>query len=316
MLFRSLRYEFGKFMENNGRKLNNHDLGIAEKDQLIEELENYLESKYLRYCDPAIPLHLISSSGARSGICKMRLVAHHPQQYPDKGASMSRAERDMVFFTSLRMVEYDVLGQTTKQVAQFLWHINHYFQLDAFVFMLIESRHQLSGELADKAWQLISDVYKYHPELLIDETNELYAAVRELTLQAWDARQMELKRLNPHILMNPPSYIAHLQSRKPANANGNAEPINPSRDGSQAQSQSTRNASFGAEKGGSAMMAEDLDYLDYSEQQQQQPYTGQSGGDLSFDHAVSADMNYYDWDYFNSLLESGMPQQAGFYTGQ
>ena len=44
-----------------------------------------------------------------------------------------------------------------------------------------------------------------------------------------------------------------------------------------------------------------------------QPYAGQVD-DLTFDHAVSADMNYYDWDYWNSLLESGMPQQPSFYT--
>src|SRR5690349_3683006 len=44
MIFCLLRYEFGKFLETNGRKLNSHDVGIAEKDQLIEDLENYLES--------------------------------------------------------------------------------------------------------------------------------------------------------------------------------------------------------------------------------------------------------------------------------
>ena len=270
MIFCLLRYEFGKFMETNGRKLNSNDLSIAEKDHLIEEFESYLESNYLRYCDPAIPLHLISSSGARSGICKMKLVAHHPQQYPDKGASIPRAERNMLFFTSLKMVEYDVLGQTTKQVAHFLWHINHYFQLDAFVFMLIESRHQLSGELADKAWQLTSDVYKYHPELLTDETNELYTAVRELTLRAWDARQMELKRLNPHLPTESPPYIMRLQFKKLANANGNAEnadPINLTIEGSQSHSHSTEDASYGAEKVAGAETVKDLNDPDYSGQQ-------------------------------------------------
>jgi len=51
------------------------------------------------------------------------------------------------------------LGHTTKQVAQFLWHINHASQLDCFVFVLVELRHQLSGDPGRQG--MAADLLKY-----------------------------------------------------------------------------------------------------------------------------------------------------------
>jgi hypothetical protein len=165
MIFCLLRYEFGKFLNTNGKKLNSPAFSLREKDQLIDELENHIESNFVRYCDPGVPLHLLATGGARSGTCKMRLLAHHPGQYSDKGVSLPQSERDFLFEKSLKMVEYDVLGQSAEAIANFSWHTNAYFQLDAFVFMMVELRSQKPGPLVDRAWDLVSEVYKYRLSL-------------------------------------------------------------------------------------------------------------------------------------------------------
>lgn len=119
MLFCLLRYELGKFLNEQGSSLHSSSVSTVEKDRLIDRFEERLERVYLRFCDPALPLHLIASGGARSAICKMRLMAHHPSQHATKDASLSPSEKSDIFTWSVKMVEYDVLGQSTPLLKNF-----------------------------------------------------------------------------------------------------------------------------------------------------------------------------------------------------
>jgi hypothetical protein len=315
MIFCLIRYEFGEWLRGtdstgvgNMAKLSNPTIPIAEKDKTIDELENIMESKYLRYCDPLIPLHSLSAAVARSMVCKLRLVTHHPRQLPDKGASMSREEKDMLFSTSLKMVEYDTLGQSTKSMKRFLWHINVHFQLDAFVFMLSELRVRKSGQLADKAWEQIQEVYDNHPEIINDRSNALYVAVGRLTVRAWEQREAELARQQqrqPEV----PNFITQLRSFGTSSRSRRATTNPP-----------THEAIRGSEANGAAA----------------ELYNGHQGrGDVDFpasDSAVAAmdsevltpDMNFeplpmdmspMDWDYWSDLLQ-GAELQAVDGSGQ
>jgi hypothetical protein len=194
MLFCLLRYDFGRFLQSSGKLLQGPSTSFAEKDALIAELENHLESHYLRYYDPALPIHLLAVGGARCAIAKLRLMAHHPTQYAKKGVTMTKTVRDMLFSTSMKMIEYDILGKSMPLLDSFAWHMDAYFQLDAFVFMLIESRSQAPSPVLDKAWNLVAETYKYRPALLDTTNSELFAAVAELTLRSWHVRQNNLER--------------------------------------------------------------------------------------------------------------------------
>lgn len=214
MTFCLCRYEVGEFMIRHGSTFQDPVIPIQEKDQLIDQFEAHMDENYLKHLDPAIPLHLMAEGGVRSATCKMRLMAHHPSQYPDKGKSIPQAERDILFKVSVKMVEYDVLGKSTKTLQNFAWHIDNAFQIDAFVFMLISSRNQdAAAELTNKAWQLVSDMYKHRPSLMDDSNNDLYAAVRELTLHAWEAREAKVSHNNLEPIPVP-EVIAELRDRK------------------------------------------------------------------------------------------------------
>lgn len=201
-------------MTLHSRKLHDPSVPIRTKDQLIDQFEAHMRETYLKYLDSAIPLHLMAEGGVGSAVCKMRLMAHHPSQY--RGKPMPLAERDMLFATSVRMVEYDVQGKSTKGLDHFSWHLDVAFQIDAFVFMLIASRTQAAdAPLTKRAWLLVADMYKYRPALLDDRRNELYAAVRALTLRAWDAREADLARSRvggEHV--HVPLVVRELRERK------------------------------------------------------------------------------------------------------
>ncbi|KAH9893885.1 fungal-specific transcription factor domain-containing protein [Xylariomycetidae sp. FL2044] len=272
MIFCLLRYELGMFLNSNARKLSDPSVPLPEKDQLIDDYESYMESTYLRYCDTALPLHLLSSGGARSAICKMRLMAHHPCQYPDRGVSMPQLERDMLFATSQKMVEYDVLGKSTRTLDGFSWHMDIFFQVDAFVFMLIELRNQQPGPGVDRAWTLVSDIFKYHPELVEDESNKLNVEFCNLTLRAWEARQSSLTNHGLEPAMAPP-IVARLQSRR--------------------QIQGSFPAAEPAVGGLFANMSDDVDL------------------DLDLFNMTGDGSGVVDWDHWNILLQTSAfsPQQ-------
>jgi hypothetical protein len=292
MIFCLLRYEFGKFLNTNGKKLCSPAFSLVEKDQLIDELENHIESNFVRYCDPVVPLHLLAAGGARSGICKMRLLAHHPCQYPDKGVSSPQSERDLLFETSLKMVEYDVLGQSTEAIANFSWHTNTYFQLDAFVFMLVELRSQKPSPLVDRAWNLVSEVYKYRPELIDDDTNELNTAIGELVLSRWALHKADVESEVGEIL----SVIMRLESRKTERLDGKLISI-----------ESGTTAERGDEGAAIPNSIPDLTGLDE---------LGNVDGGLFFGDTDSSEplaSDTMDWDYWNNLLDSNPIHQAGSY---
>ncbi|KUJ21692.1 uncharacterized protein LY89DRAFT_380662 [Mollisia scopiformis] len=219
MLFCCLRYETAQALRS-ARKSKGKDGGwhiapgpevIPEKDKAIDELEIRFEEKFIRFCDPSIPLHLLAIYIAKSVICTMRIMAHHPRQYPDKGASMPQKEKDMLFSESLKELEYDSLGHTTKSIQGFLWHITSHFQFDAFIYIISELRHRTDGDLVDRAWQQVIFSYEHRPEMITDTKNALYVAIGNLTLKAWQKRE---DTATGTYQVPPPRFISQLRAQR------------------------------------------------------------------------------------------------------
>ncbi|CAK7218404.1 hypothetical protein SCUCBS95973_003472 [Sporothrix curviconia] len=208
MVFCLLRYEMGKFLISKGSALHDPAATMAERDAIIDNVAAHFKEKYLDLLDRAIPLHQIARAGANAAILKMRLMAHHPGQYPDKGKSLPQTEHDMLFRTSVEMVGILVLGFTAMHIGPFRWHTDVYFQLDAVVFMLIESQTQDPfGEQVDEAWAHVASVLVHKPHL-VREQDELGRAVRQLILRAWDSRERRARQLYPD--KTPPAPPGHV----------------------------------------------------------------------------------------------------------
>ena len=219
MIFCLVRATFGQFFKDTGTRVGfNGTLGngaktVKDKDRSIDELEAKLESGFLRFCDPSIPLHMLANGVARSAICALRVMVHHPRQYPDKGASIPQEEKDMLFITGLNMIELGSMGRSAENLQHFLWHMFVQFQLDVFVYLLGELRQRTSGELVERAWREVKFAYEFYPEFLDDRSGALYVAIRSLTLKAWQSRETELARIldkRPEV----PAFVQTLRSRR------------------------------------------------------------------------------------------------------
>ncbi|TAQ91647.1 hypothetical protein B7494_g41 [Chlorociboria aeruginascens] len=92
--FVSLKYELFNFVaariskfRQQGKNSNHWDRDLAsggnklEIDKTLKEYEGLIEKKYLRYCDPSQPLHLMTMLMARSTMNNIRFLTHHPQRW-------------------------------------------------------------------------------------------------------------------------------------------------------------------------------------------------------------------------------------------
>lgn len=259
MLFPLMRYELTAFWARQGDRLVSRqrprdsqgvELTPDDKDALVDELEDRLESTYVRYCDPADAVHLIAVGGLRVALAKLRLTVHHPANYrprqstgtPDAPPQPPDGLHARLLTWSSTMVRYNVLGLTAtwrEPMAPFAWHVDAHLFLDAFAFMLVELRHCPLGTEADKAWELAGEMFRLRPELVsgaaeaddaaahgeeATHTGErragLHEALRRLALEAWAARDTALlqPRARPAVisvswpLPTPPPFLEQLRA--------------------------------------------------------------------------------------------------------
>jgi hypothetical protein len=150
MTFRLMMYEIGKFIRHaepmppfkgGWQKLIAQSIPLAEKDKMIDELEMMLESKYLRYCNPVILLHILARCFTSLVVSKMRLTVRHPRRFPDQGSRMPEYEKLKLFGICLSILERDNYVHSMDCLRGFLWPLDQEFQVDAFIYLLSELRY-------------------------------------------------------------------------------------------------------------------------------------------------------------------------------
>lgn len=270
---------------------------MPEKDKAIDELEARFQERFLKYCDPSIPLHLLAIYMAKSVICTMRIMAHHPRQYPDKGASMPQKEKDMLFSESLKELEYDTLSHTTPAIRGYLWHITTHFQLDAFIYLLSELRHRTTGDIVERAWQQIKLSYDNRPEMISDTKNSLYTAIGNLALKSWGKREEAVREYRA-----PPRFISLLRAQR--NIPDPPRPVAEiSRDPfaqSQVQGQSSMN------------VTQNMMYNNAGSNEDMMSQWGTGQDWAAFDSNMNMpEITPVDWEYWQHLMDGDLPAYNG-----
>lgn len=196
MMFFLIRCHVGDFLRRSGpnnaydgtwSRLSQSGVPIADKDKAIDEFEDLLKRKFLNYCDESIPSHLMAAYLSRAVICTMRFIAHNPDQYEDKGASMPQKEKNLLFDNCVKVISYQNMAFIIKGTQGFAWHVNMHFQWKAFIYILNELRYRTSGEDAELGWQQVQMVYERHPDFIADSKRALPVAVGNLAIKAWEA---------------------------------------------------------------------------------------------------------------------------------
>ena len=143
MIFCGFRYEIGLFLRNVKVSSDWMETGLSgraveEKKNQLDELQALIERKYLRFCDPSVPLHLVARLMGEATIMALRLVAPYRRRCPQRLIEMPPKERDEVFWTSMHVLGLYNLSQRTESIRRFLWNVNVQFQWHAFMILAHE----------------------------------------------------------------------------------------------------------------------------------------------------------------------------------
>ena len=216
MIFCGFRYEIGLFLRNV--KANSEWMGTGLSDTAIEERKTQLdhllaliERKYLRFCDPSVPLHLFARLMGEATIMALKLVAPYPRRYPQGLIEMPPKERDEVFWISMHVLGFYNLSQRMQSIRRFLWNVNVQFQWHAFIILAHELQLRPEDQHARDAWSKIEELFEYNADVILNTNTPLHKAVSRLVLKAWSVRQTRLRRSNSPLPI--PVFIATLQSQ-------------------------------------------------------------------------------------------------------
>ena len=216
MIFCGFRYEIGLFLRNikeNGKwmGIRPNETAVEEKTDQLDELQALIERKYLRFCDPSVPLHLFARLMGDATMLALRLVAPYPRKYPQGLTEMPPNERDEVFWISMHVLGFYNLSQRTESIRRFLWNVNVQFQWHAFIILAHELQLRREDSHTRDAWSKIEELFEYNTDVIVNTNSPLHKAVSRLILKAWSARQSRLRRSNTQL--PTPVFIAKLQSQ-------------------------------------------------------------------------------------------------------
>ena len=213
MIFCGFRFEIGLFLRNVKASCNWTESGISEraveeKKKQLDELQALIEHKYLRFCDPSLPLHLFARLMGQATIMALRLVAPYPRRYPQGLIEMSPQDRDEVFWISMHVLGIYNLSQRTESIRRFLWNVNVQFQWHAFIILAHELQLRPDDQHTRDAWSKIEELFEYNSDVIVNTASPLHKAVSRLILKAWSVRQHQFRRSNTPL--STPSFVARL----------------------------------------------------------------------------------------------------------
>ncbi|GKT46251.1 aurofusarin cluster transcription factor aurR2 [Colletotrichum spaethianum] len=164
------------------------------EDKAINELEARYHDKFLRHLDRNVPLHALAYAMATLAIARMRCKAHSPRGQAASGGEvlMSREESDLLFESIITWLEMMNIAMCSQFSSHLIAHKTTKYTVDAYIYVISDLRRRCSGERVVLAWELVEKLYKEHPELIEDGQNPFFAALGDLTLEAWEARRKAL----------------------------------------------------------------------------------------------------------------------------
>ena len=226
MIWIMLRTELANFaatmkakMQTQGRDVVSSEEFIAMddlkiKDGFMEKIEDLLETKYLRFCDPSQPIHLLAMVGARCALNLIRFLSHHPRRWGSLD-KVPVSEEQFVWNVVVQLLEQYDMMQTNPQLQPFAWNVPYFIQWHAVIHVLDTLRANPFHLDDVKAWRLIDALYHTNSEMLLSINRPIFVAVGNLCLKAYNARVAAMKN-EKRSLPDPPEYITKLRERQEA----------------------------------------------------------------------------------------------------
>lgn len=171
---------------------------------LMGELQQLLEGRYLRHCDPSVPLSLAAETVARLIIARMSLALHHPASH--KGPIPSDI-RDRLFLTSIEIVKLSTLLLTNSALRKWNWYFKTHIQWHAVGFVLSEICTRPPSPECDLAWEYVTAILDHWKPSNEDRRGSNVRQISKLVMRARQVRDMQRGNTLTGQWRAPPGYV-------------------------------------------------------------------------------------------------------------
>lgn len=183
--------------------------GLVPDVVRLDTLENMIEDKYLKFCDPENPLHFMTIWWTRGYIAKCRIMEHH-SRYSNLGVRQTDSQHDTAISHALRMIECNTKFAASPFTEGFLWLVALNFPFPAYVLIARDLRKRPTSEHAEQAWEVMSD--NFEAWLDKDSNGPFFTIFTKFILLAWEAREAALGELGESLMM-PPRIVSTIRNK-------------------------------------------------------------------------------------------------------
>lgn len=280
------------------------------RDDMLPHMEETLEDKFLKYCDPLEPLHSLCSTMARSSICKLRLLLHHPRQLSMTGNndSVTQSKREISFSNSLKLVEYDNF-MSSKPLQRFRWHANTFVEYPGVIYMLLDLKTRpIDDPQTNRAWDQIEQIFENRGEFMAETNKAIHSAICSLCLKAWESREAKHEEKARQQYKNAsfygpslrtPKFIVDLRRRR----GWKQEP--PGDSGTNNPQGNTNHHGFVAINGNANTTSTSSNGAQQSDADAVDPYLGLFDDSSLFGDLSGGFIGSINWELWDELIRSG-----------
>ncbi|PGH26399.1 hypothetical protein AJ80_01897 [Polytolypa hystricis UAMH7299] len=192
---------YSPFLSCLGRDRNNSTYTFV-----MDEFEETIENKYLKYLDPQIPLHLMSLCVIRGLIGKWRFIEYTSRSVNKQLTQPASIYHERAFTNALRMIELNTVINSNPLIKGFRWFTHYNFPFPAFVYIIQELRRTTTGPRAEKAWDTLAANINIHHSLKGWISSVLFRPFSTMIFKAWEAHVNALRELGETV-PPPPDFI-------------------------------------------------------------------------------------------------------------
>ncbi|KAK7192096.1 hypothetical protein PSPO01_01668 [Paraphaeosphaeria sporulosa] len=223
--FAVVRCELANFVRHSGYWLafNNPCLmplarrppvGSSPAGDELAVIENLVEEKYLKFCNPANPIHFMIVWMARGYLAKHRMLAHYAR-HARAPSKQTEDQRDLALGYALTLFECDTKLLSSPLTKVFTWFTMTVLQFpfQAYIHVVQDLARRPTTKLAGRAWAVMSANYTVRfTHWLGSDDNPLANIISRIVLQAWEARRAAV----PSETETVPGIVESMMNRKQA----------------------------------------------------------------------------------------------------
>ncbi len=198
-----------------------------EKENMVKECSQRLESKYVSHCDTSVPIFYCCSMVARLAILKMSLLVQYPYE-PQHMAARTEASKERVLKTALTILELSEMGESNESTAKWIWFFATYVQWHPLAVILAELCSRTSGPEVERAWAIVDLVFdKWSNRVADTKSGPLWRPIKKLYGKARSARLQNRERAEGNTGLLPDvQYVPTPTMSQAYTAPGNSESLN------------------------------------------------------------------------------------------